>query len=383
MAIQNPTIIIPGIKGSSLENVYALDPSPLWSEIDAAKNMLFGPSLKALALDPTARFDHSLDVVTQPNGVLPLAYSTLASGLRERRSLPVYVFPYDWRYSIERAAERLAEQLERFVAKVGAHTPGWSRKIDFVCHSMGGLVFRSMLSKIADPSRIGRVVFLAVPHRGSVDAVEAMIRGETTLFGGRKESRKLARTFPGVYELLPRFAGAVVDAASDQPLDVFDMKNWQRNVTPQDLVEKHGFDVEQSHLTEAKRVLEGLPDPTTIVPASEMLTIYGAREKSTMTKVRVGAAPEHDYDFKNAQKSEGDGVVPVQSALFPKIPAVKLTWDDVSYFTETTAALSFHAFIGTLDETGTIVSRFLEGASTPADILPRGLPASRYEASPA
>ena len=53
------------------------------------------------------------------------------------------------------------------------------------------------------PLPVNRVVFIATPHLGSVDAVESMIRGETVLFGGQKELRKLARTFPGVYELLP------------------------------------------------------------------------------------------------------------------------------------------------------------------------------------
>ena len=75
-------------------------------------------------------------------------------------------------------------------------------------------------------------------------------------------------------------------------------------------------------------------------------------------------------------------MVPAHSAILEGVPAVKLTWADVSYFTEPTAALNFHAFIGSLDETQAIVARFLGGATRPGDLLPRGLPADRYDPTP-
>lgn len=377
MAIQNPTIIVPGIKGSSLENFYSLEPDSTWSEVDAAKTMLFGPTFEDLALDPTAKFDRSLHVVTRANGVLPIAYASLVSTLRQRREMPVYVFPYDWRYSVETAAAKLEELARMVHAKIKVAKPSWSGKIDFVCHSMGGLVFRSFLRKFPT-DEIGRVVFMAVPHRGSLDAAEAMIRGETTLFGGRKEMRKLARTFPGVYELLPRFTGSVVDSKGKE-LDIFKIESWQQNVTARVEAEKNGFDVEQGHLDDAKRVIGHLADPIgESLDADGLLSIYGVRPKSTLVQVRVGDNANRDYDFDHATRGDGDGVVPAVSAVFAGVPSIRLTWADVSYFTETSAALSFHAFIGTLDETKTIVSRFLDGENG-TSLLPRGLPEDRFE----
>lgn len=388
MTIENPTIVIPGIKGSSLENFYSIEPNATWSEVDAARTMLFGPDLDDLALDPTAAFDASSRVVTRPNGLLPIAYAPLVKALRKKRALPVYVFPYDWRYSVSVAGERLKD----FVALVQRKNEpekakGWSGRIDFVCHSMGGLVFRSFLgwrTPVANKADVGRVVFLAVPHRGSLDAVEAMIRGETSLFAGRKEMRKLARTFPGVYELLPRFKNALVDDAGSD-LSAFNIDHWQRNVTPHgpDKAEKNGFDVEKEHLLEAKAVLDGLKDPLAVgLNAKEVLTICGVKKGSTLSQVKVGPASDRDYDFDKATKEEGDGIVPARSALLAGIPAIKLTEEDVSYWTETTAALNMHAFIGSLDETQTIVSRFLAGSNSAKDLLPRGMDAAQYEASP-
>lgn len=388
MTIENPTIVIPGIKGSSLENFYTLEPNATWSEVDAARMALFGPDLDDLALDPTAAFDASARVVTRPNGLLPIAYAPLVKALRKKRALPVYVFPYDWRYSVSAAGERLKE----FVALVQKKNEpekanGWSGKIDFVCHSMGGLVFRSFLgqrTKVQNMADVGRVVFLAVPHRGSLDAVEAMIRGETSLFAGRKEMRKLARTFPGVYELLPRFKNALVDDAGNE-LSAFNIDHWQQNVTPHgpDQAEKNGFDVEKEHLQEAGRVLADLADPLAAgLKATEVLTVYGVKKDSTLVQVKVGPAPDRDYDFDKATKEEGDGIVPARSALLKDIPAIKLTSEDVSYWTETTAALNMHAFIGSLDETQTIVSRFLAGWNGAKDLLPRGMDQTQYDASP-
>lgn len=385
MTIENPTIIVPGIVGSSLENFYSIDPSATWSDVDAARLAILGADLDELALDPTARFDASTRVVTRADGVLPIAYASLVNVLRKRRELPVYVFPYDWRYSIEAAGSRLAQFATLVKDKVAAGSPrGWSGRIDFVCHSMGGLVFRAMLRSLGAVDGIGRVALVAVPHRGSLDALEAMVRGQTPLFGGRKEVRKLARTFPGMYELLPRFKNAIVDKKGKE-LDVFDVRNWQPNVTPHgpDGREKSGFDVEQAHLDAAKQVLGRLLDPVRAgLHADDLLTIYGSYSNSTLVSVEAGPEPDRHYDFGAFARGEGDKVVPARSALLEGVPAVKLTWDDVSYFTETTAALNMHAFILTLDETKTIVSRFLAGENG-TDLLPRGLPPSRYENAPA
>jgi len=223
-------------------------------------------------------------------------------------------------------------------------------------------------------------VFVATPHLGSLDAVEALISGEAVLFGERKEIRKLLRTFPSVYELLPRFDRAVVrDGAA---LDVFDERNWQENVTEA----KEGPDdygVVQRYLTNARAVLAALPEPTTILPPTEMLVVYGANPVSTTTQVTVGSSEKVSnwYDFDRAQKGLGDDVVPVVSAQLPGVVSVEIQTADVSYFhplERGLAAANLHAFLPALDEVATIVGRFLDGARDAADLLPLGIPSERY-----
>ena len=207
----------------------------------------------------------------------------------------------------------------------------WDKAFDFACHSMGGLVFRQFVAAWRSampgaPLPVNRVVFIATPHLGSVDAVESMIRGETVLFGGQKELRKLARTFPGVYELLPNpgLLNTVVNQ-NGVPLDIFDIQNWQSTVTP-DPDDPEDFDVEQAHLTAARGVLNALPDVS--MPefglAGRILVIYGIKTNSTLRTVTVDQQNDNWYDFDHAVMGDGDQVVPVESALLPGVPSLEV-----------------------------------------------------------
>lgn len=78
--------------------------------------------------------------------------------LRLRRcGFRVYRFPYR---SLRRGLAANGEALARFAAKVPGDT------VHFVGHSLGGLLIRRMLADHPLP-RLGRVVTLGTPHRGS------------------------------------------------------------------------------------------------------------------------------------------------------------------------------------------------------------------------
>jgi hypothetical protein len=378
-----PCIVIPGIQGSSLENFYPIDAVTTWSTLTILESKIMAPDFQSLALDASGRADRSDRVVTRPSELLSIAYAPIVLGLQGRLGVPAYLFPYDWRFSIIDAARELVDYVERLQRKTISDAT-WNHRFDFVCHSLGGLVFRAFLDEwmrvhVAPPP-VGQVVFIATPHLGSLEAAVALISGETSLFGGRKELRKLARTFPALYELLPRFPNAIV--RSGVPLDIFDFDNWQRNTTNFD-PDKNKFDVVKSRLDAARTVLNSLAspiDPRFQVLAADMLVVYGANVDSTLRTVEVHSLPEQWYDFEHATKGEGDDVVPIRSAKFPGIASVELRADDVSYFRPLQrgyASLDLHAFLPALDEVQTVTSRFLEGTRGP-DLLPRNLNANRY-----
>jgi hypothetical protein len=277
---------------------------------------------------------------------------------------------------------RLANFVTLIRKKMASVQTGWSGKVDFVTHSFGGLVFRAFLGVNSEaPDQVGQVVFMAVPQRGTLDAAEAMIRGK---FFENKELRKLARTFPSLYELLPTFERALIDSEGTA-LSPFDLKNWQENVTPNgvDGAEVNGFDVEQTHLDAASLQQKAWRNPTDVLPHGDMLTIYGSDPNSTLRQVRAVPSPLQRltrwYDFDGAVRGNGDQIVPVESALLRGVASVRLSRDLASPIAESKARFaSFHAFIATLDETQTIVSRFLDGERAPNDLLPRNCGLDRY-----
>jgi len=382
---QRPCIIVPGIQGSALQNVYPIAPQITWSALTIAGEKLVAPAFDSLALDDVALADRDEHVVNGSSHLLEIAYGPLARALQGRLDVPAYLFPYDWRYSIVRSARALIQFVKRLQAKTLRSIPHWDQTFDFAVHSMGGLVLRAFLSEwaLAEGGRrapIGQIVYIATPHLGSLDAAVGLISGETSWFGGYKELRKMARTFPSVYELLPRFPDPVMRAG--QPLNIFDEDNWQKNTVEADL-RNSGFDVQQVHLTAAKNVLDALPyptDPPFNLPADDQVVIFGNKADAVLLQVEVGADPDRYFDFDYAKKGPGDDVVPVVSALLEGVASVEIKEADISYFHPVErgmAALDMHAFLPALDEVATIVGRFFQGERE-LDLLPRGLPVSRF-----
>jgi pimeloyl-ACP methyl ester carboxylesterase len=89
----------------------------------------------------------------------------------------LFPFPVDWRDSIEVVAGHLADSIPGFLATannlgyVGEPASGWpATKVDVVVHSMGGLITRAYVEGSSYAYNVGKVVFIASPHRGYPEA---------------------------------------------------------------------------------------------------------------------------------------------------------------------------------------------------------------------
>ncbi|HUB66953.1 MAG TPA: hypothetical protein VL981_05660, partial [Candidatus Methylacidiphilales bacterium] len=135
-----------------------------------------------------------------------------------------FIFAYDWRQEIATfTAPRLAQALDNYAqiheAKTGISAA--DTHFIFVCHSMGGLVARTLLSERPDlADRIDALYLVGTPSLGSVKAINTLVTGP----GGIKENavgfpetllnllpndvdaattKLVAVTYPSLYELLP------------------------------------------------------------------------------------------------------------------------------------------------------------------------------------
>lgn len=247
-----PTIVVPGVTASYLEDAYPLPPERVWSVLTK--------EYERVALHPDdLRYEAAEPARVLPGQIFEVAYKELVEELRhnlrikEDQPVPVFPFAYDWRQSLE-ATDR---QLEAFIVEVVARTKllrhydkeGYADapKVNLVGHSMGGLIIAGYLWRMGKAHPVHKVATLATPFQGSYEAVIKVTTGTANLGGSPPSSREreAARLTPALYQLLPSFEHAVdVDDGSDLPTSLFDPGLWQPSIvdTLKEFIRLHGLD---------------------------------------------------------------------------------------------------------------------------------------------
>jgi beta-lactamase superfamily II metal-dependent hydrolase/pimeloyl-ACP methyl ester carboxylesterase len=211
---RDAVIVLPGIMGSHL----AVDGRTIW--VDALR--LARGGLADLTYDGGGR-------------VIPVGLNRTYIPLITRlaRNWDVHLFPYDWRDDIVRSAERLDELVGRL------RTAHPDRGVNFVAHSMGGLVVRAFVAEhrtrwdeLADVAGAssGRLVMLGTPNRGSYSIPLTLLGSELAVRGLAAIDRKhtagevgaIVAGFPGIYQMLP-FADGIED---DNWSELYERASW-------------------------------------------------------------------------------------------------------------------------------------------------------------
>ena len=160
-----------------------------------------------------------------------------------------FQFPYDWRrdnaenaralraFMVEKRAYVQAELMRRYGVRRD------DLKFDVIAHSMGGLLLRYFLEYgdaelPADGSTpvptwaaapfVLRAVFVAPPNAGSAEALANLVEGVSFSWILPRFPPALIRTFPSLYQLLPRARHRAVLDEHGAPLDPLDPATWQR-----------------------------------------------------------------------------------------------------------------------------------------------------------
>ncbi|MGI8786870.1 MAG: CHAT domain-containing protein [Pyrinomonadaceae bacterium] len=124
---------------------------------------------------------------------------------RALETLQAEPFPYDWRLSVGGAADKLADFVKAKFKK--------GETVNFVAHSMGGLVVREFIFRyksLWDDVK-GKLVMLGTPNSGSFAAVQTLMGKNDVaaklatidLWHNSAEIFRIINTFFGMYQLCP------------------------------------------------------------------------------------------------------------------------------------------------------------------------------------
>jgi pimeloyl-ACP methyl ester carboxylesterase len=350
-------LLVPGGMGSQLDrsaapykNASSLPFAfydPVWIDLGI---IFFGD---ALTLQIGDDLHDAGDHIVIPNG--PLRFTlvgeldpyNLTRRYFERAGFNFITFGYDWRRTVGESAGFLEEFLRRFARRckqVRGKDP--RPETTLLCHSMGGLVAKVFLHRVAGTEsrarKVGewveRVVTVGTPFYGTATHVWRYYVGQPPLDSiyGRKKVAKFAGTMPGPYilmmldeETFNRDGGAlglsefpVIDADTRANADPYDAANIAR-FPPW---------VSRQYLAEAKRLFATI---SATLPAAAIERVYHVRSGRAEMATRFAwkqvdgarfnpekhAAPFTRVLGADPVANRGDGTVPFWSARLPQTAA--------------------------------------------------------------
>jgi len=346
-----PTILIPGIQGTKLVNTNTLDFETIWSTIQSKYKTIYDLTLKQ-----DSRFEVNPRSLIERSDVEDLPYRDVVYVLENKTKMPVYIFGYDWRKSSEETANRLAAYIESLKEKLSV------KSFNFITHSMGAIIFSCYLKQLqGNYDVIDHVVLAAPSFKGSVRALIALTVGEGgikfPLFNSNDEFRKIARTFPSVYESCPTYKDAIV-FENGSNFDLFNPNHWQSNIGDDDMGMflnriKH-IKTFWNQQNPAMLNLRDLPEEV----RRKFLIIVGEGEKTKQKVIVQPVSPDgraknfFNFDSPDAD-GDGDGTISLESSAVYKDAlltlAVKKKWSD----------LAMHALFLNDGRVQTLITRFL------------------------
>ena len=220
-----PVIIVPGIMGTKLSKKYG-DMGEIWPAVDT---LIASPSddfLDDLSLGRDGTEDPSRPMavgdiirsIQPPVGSADDTFDGLISTFETAgyvEGTDLFVFPYDWRLSLDTDAAQLKAKIDSVISSSGAP------QVDIIAHSLGGLVVKDYISE-SGSADIQSLAFIGTPHLGAPKAAKTILYGDDMgiSFGpihilNPTTMQTLSQNMPSVYDLLPSFAyGGAANAST-------------------------------------------------------------------------------------------------------------------------------------------------------------------------
>ena len=350
-------IFIPGIKGTKLVETNRADFDTIWSGLqynfETIDHLEFSSAYRG------EYFDLRTESLIKAGEIEALAYGEFLNDLKSD-GRPVYIFNYDWRYSVSVNAKRLKD----FILYLGRKSKSNGleyNSFDFITHSLGNAVLLGYL-KAYGHSKLHRAVFVSPPFKGSIDIASSVVVGEGFFPAVKASFRKLIRTFPGALELLPNYAEAGRFDIGTATHSFFRYSHWQSNITDTDdandpLPEKfkQALKLSRSVVEDELQDLSSLSEDV-----RKRLLIIARHGFDTWQSMEIIRGKPTDklrnfYDFENGcRTSDGDGRVPHRSSCIYSDSVKTLLLDNAFFFKEYE-----HGFVMKDERVQKLVNRFL------------------------
>jgi pimeloyl-ACP methyl ester carboxylesterase len=309
-------VLLPGITGSVLQkdgkDVWAVSPGAALQAL-----VSFGHSISDLELHDDGNLD---DGVTAPR-VMPdihlipglwkidgygkvSRYIQQTFGAKLGRNY--FEFPYDWRRDNRVAARQLKEKSDEWLFQWRKEHP--EAKLILIGHSMGGLVSRYFLECLDGWRGTRMLVTFGTPYRGSVNAIEFIVRGMRKGFGPVTllDLSKMLRSFTSVYQLLPVYP--CYQADQGQKLVRVSESTGIPNLDPDRAKAAEAF-----HREIEQAVEKHLDDDEYMRDRYAIHPIVGTFQPTNQSARRAGETVEILREYKGEDR-DGDGTVPRDSA---------------------------------------------------------------------
>jgi pimeloyl-ACP methyl ester carboxylesterase len=319
----NSSLLVPGTGGTSLLDSNGNDLGyPLAMRIGVATGGLVGKSADELVA--------LLSMAHVPGQIAPTKTS-LIPGLSLRpghvieaayNQIPAIVnrFLYDWRADLRYSAQQLLDFL-RERKPVGGR---WN----VIGHSQGGLLILLASKLLPDPNAfstfVRSVVLVASPVAGTLNAANALISGDEMGPAANADFRKILRTWPALYQMMPSWPAVLLPDESVAPKQLFDLGAWS------------GLDgVTQDMLDRAIATRKLFDRPFVNLGGDVNLTIVMTRTRAT------GNALEQSDGVLTAQSLTfelGDTLVPYETT-------VRWLGSDAQFVKKVTGPVREHSFL--------------------------------------
>lgn len=361
-----PTIFIPGITGNTIVNSNSVDFQVLYTAIRR-----YFQSISPITLQVDEDFDFDPNVIAERSHIESLAYNELTNFLNPENGFNLYIFNYDWRKSNGTNGRKLKEYTEYLKKKLTVPNKVSVEKFNFLTHSMGSFIFRNYLTRLNENfDEVNNVVLTVPPFRGAVEALKMIVTGNSYLFNSSDAFRKVARTLPSLYEMLPVYPTAF-DTSDVPKFDLFDPNQWQSNLySKEDEASKKML---ETRLKNAKEfITTGIYDLGNLPQnVKERIAIIVGEGEKTLDKVKMVPKNDDGWKVTNFFKFEeenlptnSDGTVPLESAT-TYINSIQTIFVKSSLFhgSPIDIVAGQHAMFLTDGRVQTLIKRFLTDSS--------------------